>query len=111
MANFRMDDRIEFVTCTTVEDEDGIKKEEVEVAYTCWANRLNMSNSEFTKSYTTFNKYLISFRVRYCKFTKALDYKTKEYKLRYKGQVFNIIAAIDYQNLHKFIDVKCEVVV
>ena len=111
MANFRMDDRIEFVTCTTVEDEDGIKKEEVEVAYTCWANRLNMSNSEFTKSYTTFNKYLISFRVRYCKFTKALEYKTKEYKLRYKGQVFNIIAAIDYQNLHKFIDVKCEVTV
>ena len=111
MANFRMDDRIEFVTCTTVEDEDGIKKEEVEVAYTCWANRLNMSNSEFTKSYTTFNKYLISFRVRYCKFTKALEYKTKEYKLRYKGQVFNIIAAIDYQSQHKFIDVKCEVVV
>ena len=111
MANFRMDDRIEFVTCTTVEDEDGIKKEEVEVAYTCWANRLNMSNSEFTKSYTTFNKYLISFRVRYCKFTKSLEYKTKEYKLRYKGQVFNIIAAIDYQSLHKFIDVKCEVVV
>ena len=111
MANFRMDDRIEFVTCTTVEDEDGIKKEEVEVAYTCWANRLNMSNSEFTKSYTTFNKYLISFRVRYCKFTKALEYKTKEYKLRYKGQVFNIIAAIDYQNLHKFVDVKCEVTV
>ena len=111
MANFRMDDRIEFVTCTTVEDEDGIKKEEVEVAYTCWANRLNMSNSEFTKSYTTFNKYLISFRVRYCKFTKALEYKTKEYKLRYKGQVFNIIAAIDYQSLHKFVDVKCEVVV
>ena len=111
MANFRMDDRIEFVTCTTVEDEDGIKKEEVEVAYTCWANRLNMSNSEFTKSYTTFNKYLISFRVRYCKFTKALEYKTKEYKLRYKGQVFNIIAAIDYQSLHKFVDVKCEVTV
>ena len=111
MANFRMDDRIEFVTCTTVEDEDGIKKEEVEVAYTCWANRLNMSNSEFTKSYTTFNKYLISFRVRYCKFTKALEYKTKEYKLRYKGQVFNIIAAIDYQSLHKFVDVKCEVMV
>ena len=111
MANFRMDDRIEFVTCTTVEDEDGIKKEEVEVAYTCWVNRLNMSNSEFTKSYTTFNKYLISFRVRYCNFTKTLEYKTKEYKLRYKGQVFNIIAAIDYQNLHKFIDVKCEVVV
>ena len=81
------------------------------MSYTCLANRLNMSNSEFTKSYTTFNKYLISFRVRYCKFTKALEYKTKEYKLRYKGQVFNIIAAIDYQNLHKFIDVKCEVVV
>ena len=111
MANFSMNDRVEFIAYTQIEDEDGILEDTEEVVYSCWANRLNMSNSEFTKSYTTFNKYLISFRVRYCKFTKALEYKTKEYKLRYKGQVFNIIAAIDYQNLHKFIDVKCEVVV
>ena len=109
MANFRMDDRIEFVTCTTVEDEEGIKKEEVEVAYTCWANRLNMSNSEFTKSYTTFNKYLISFRVRYCKFTKSLEFNTKNYKVRYKNQILNIISALDYKNAHKYVDVKVEV--
>ena len=88
MANFRMDDRIEFVTCTTVEDEDGIKKEEVEVAYTCWANRLNMSNSEFTKS---------------------LEFNTKNYKVRYKNQILNIISALDYKNAHKYVDVKVEV--
>ena len=111
MANFSMNDRVEFIAYTQIEDEDGILEDEEEVVYSCWANKKSMTNDEFVNSYATFNKYLISFRVRYCNFTKTLEYKTKEYKLRYKGQVFNIIAAIDYQNLHKFIDVKVEGVV
>ena len=111
MANFSMNDRVEFIAYTQIEDEDGILEDKEEVVYSCQANKKYMTNDEFVNSYATFNKYLISFRVRYCNFTKALEYKTKEYKLRYKGQVFNIIAAIDYQNLHKFIDVKCEVIV
>ena len=111
MANFSMKDRVEFIAYTQIEDEDGILEDKEEVVYSCWANKKSMTNDEFVNSYATFNKYLISFRVRYCNFTKALEYKTKEYKLRYKGQVFNIIAAIDYQNLHKFIDVKVEGVV
>ena len=111
MANFSMNDRVEFIAYTQTEDEDGIMEEKEEVVYSCWANKKSMTNDEFVNSYATFNKYLISFRVRYCNFTKALEYKTKEYKLRYKGQVFNIIAAIDYQDLHKFVDVKVEVIV
>ena len=111
MANFSMNDRVEFIAYTQIEDEDGILEDKEEVVYSCWANKKYMTNDEFVNSYATFNKYLISFRVRYCNFTKTLEYKTKEYKLRYKGQVFNIIAAIDYQSLHKFVDVKCEVMV
>ena len=110
MANFSMNDRVEFIAYTQIEDEDGILEDKEEVGYSCGGNKKYMTNDEFINSYATFNKYLMSFRVRYCNFTKALEYKTKEYKLRYKGQGFNIIAAIDHQNLHKFIDVKCEVV-
>ena len=111
MANFSMNDRVEFIAYTQIEDEDGILEDKEEVVYSCWANKKYMTHDEFVNSYATLNKYLISFRVRYCNFAKTLEYTTKEYKLRYKGQVFNIIAAIDYQNLHKFIDVKCEVMV
>ena len=111
MANFSMNERVEFIAYTQTEDEDGILEDNEEVVYSCWANKKYITNDEFVNSQATFNKYLVSFRVRYCNLTKALEYKTKEYKLRYKGQVFNIIAAIDYQNLHKFIDVKCEVIV
>lgn len=111
MANFSMNDRVEFIAYTQTEDEDGILEDTEEVVYSCWANKKSMTNDEFVNSYATFNKYLISFRTRYCKFTKELEYNTKKYKLRYKNQIFNIIAAIDYQNLHKFVDVKVEVIV
>lgn len=110
MANFRMDERIEFVTVRTFENDEGVKTQNIEVVYTCWANRKNLSNDEFLKSYAAFNKYLISFRTRCCKFTKALEFKTKDYKVRYKGQLFNIVSAMDYQNGHKYVDVKCEVI-
>ncbi len=69
----------------------------------------SLSNDEFTNTYATFNKYIISFRVRYCKFTKGLEFNTKKYKLRYKDNLFNIISAQDYKNLHKYVDVKVEV--
>lgn len=110
MANlYAMNDRITFVSAITIENENGIKEETYKEEYTCWANRLNLSNDEFTNAYATLNKYIISFRVRCCKFTKALEFNTKKYKVKYKDNIFNIISAIDYKNLHKYIDVKIEV--
>ena len=106
MANaFKMTEKVAFVSTETVENENGFKIPTNTTVYECWANRLNMSNSEFTKSYTTFNKYLISFRVRYCKFTKSLEFNTKNYKVRYKNQILNIISALDYKT-----DLKSELI-
>lgn len=110
MANiYKMNERISFIKFETCENENGFKETKETVEYTCWANRLNLSNSEFANTYATFNKYIISFRVRCCKFTKNLEFNTKKYKVKYKDNLFNIISAIDYKNLHKYIDVKIEV--
>ena len=110
MANIlKMTEKVAFVSTETVENENGFKIPIETTVYECWANRLNLSNDEFTNTYATFNKYIISFRVRYCKFTKELEFNTKKYKLRYKDNLFNIISAQDYKNLHKYIDVKVEV--
>ena len=73
MANFSMNDRVEFIAYTQIEDEDGILEDKEEVVYSCWANKKSTTNDEFVNSYATFNKYLISFRVRYCNFTKTLE--------------------------------------
>ena len=64
MANFSMNERVEFIAYTQIEDEDGILEDTEEVVYSCWANKKSMTNDEFVNSYATFNKYLISFRVR-----------------------------------------------
>ena len=110
MANLlKMTERVAFVRTETVENENGFKVPTETIAYECWANRLNLSNDEFTNTYATFNKYIISFRVRYCEFTKSLEFNTKKYKLKYKDNLFNIISAQDYKNLHKYVDVKVEV--
>ena len=87
MANaFKMTEKVAFVSTETVENENGFKIPTNTTVYECWANRLNLSNDEFTNTYATFNKYIISFRVRYCKFTKELEFNTKKYKLRYKDK-------------------------
>ena len=57
MANFSMNDRVEFIAYTQIEDEDGILEDREEVVYSCWANKKYMTNDEFVNSYATFNKY------------------------------------------------------
>lgn len=111
MPNYHFDQWIEFVKQNIDEDEEGVKSENLIVEYSCHANRKDLSNTEFVNTYATYNKYIISFRVRACKFTKALEFNTKDYLVRYKGKLFNIVSAIDYQNMHKYIDVKVEVAI
>ena len=110
MANaFKMTEKVAFVSTETVENENGFKIPTETIAYECWANRLNLSNDEFTNTYATFNKYIISFRVRYCKSTQGLEFNSENYKLAYTDNLFNIISAQDYKNLNKYVDVKVEV--
>jgi SPP1 family predicted phage head-tail adaptor len=108
-----MDDlreKIEFVT-TENEYEGSILIGQKEVIfYTCRCNYLDVSGREFNAADTNFSELKSSFRVRYCKFTKDLNVNTEKYKIRYSGNLYDIKFALDYKNLHKYIDIKATLI-
>lgn len=74
-----------------------------------YANIKNMSNSEIVSNYSKYENVLISFRVFYTKFTKDLLFKTKDFRVKYQGQYFDIIA-VQYSD-RSYVDIKCKAVV
>lgn len=105
MAKFSS--RISFVRVETVENEKGVREQVESVEYTCWANIISRNFSEIVKAYATNTEIVYSFRTRYCKFTKSIQFNTTSYKLKYDGMLFNIIDANNYKSANQFIDVKC----
>lgn len=43
----------------------------------------------------------LTFELRYCKAVRDISYNTENYRIRYKGMLFNIVAADDYMEGHK----------
>ena len=102
--------KIEFVSQKGFVDEEGYPTEEYPSEYCCHASIKDFNNDEFIAAYTTNSKLVISFKVRYCNFTKKLIFDTKTYKIKYNNLYYNIISANDLNQKHKYIIVKAEVV-
>lgn len=105
-----MRDIIEFINTDTIYDEEGYPTSSTKAEYKCHANIMNFSNSEFFAAYTTNNKIVISFKVRFCNFTKKLKNDTKKYKIKFENNYYNIIDASDYKNTHQWIILKAETI-
>lgn len=105
----KLTERIEIVRFT--EDDDAIFSDVVnyKTVKKLYANIKNMSNSEIVSNYSKYENMLISFRVFYTKFTKELLFKTKEFRVKYQDQYFDIIA-VQYQN-RDYVDIKCKAVI
>lgn len=73
------------------------------------ANILNMSNNEIIANYSKYANLIFSFRVYYNRFTRDLAFKTKDYRLRYRDQYFDIIA-VQFKD-RDFVDIKAKAVV
>lgn len=102
-------ERIEIVA---FEDDDGSAFSNTvnyKTVKTLYANIKNMSNSEIASNYSKFESVLISFRVFYTKFTKDLLFKTKDFRVKYQDQYFDIIA-VQYSD-RSYVDIKCKAVV
>lgn len=101
-------ERIEIVTFT--EDNDVFSNSvNYKTVKTLYANIRNMSNSEIVSNYSKYESVLISFRVFYTKFTKDLLFKTKDFRVKYQNQYFDIIA-VQYSD-RSYVDIKCKVVI
>lgn len=105
-----LENKIEFVSQNSIRDEEGYCNTEYKTEYSCHAGIKEFNNSEFIEAYTTNSKILISFKVRYCNFTKKLIFDTKTYKIKYNNLYYNIISANDLNQQHKYIILKAEVV-
>ncbi|MDU4325708.1 MAG: phage head closure protein [Clostridium celatum] len=103
----KLNSRVSFVRVETIENEKGIRDQIETVDYTCWASIISRNFSEIVKAYATNTEIIYSFRTRYCKFTKAIQFNNTSYKLKYDGMLFNIIGANNYKSANQFIDVKC----
>lgn len=105
-----LENKIEFVSKQTITDEEGYPSKEYPSEYCCHASIKEFNNSEFIAAYTTNRKIVISFKVRYCNFTKKIIFDTKTYKIKYNNLYYNIVSASDLNQRHKYIIVKAEVV-
>lgn len=103
-----LDTKIEFITSNNSIDDEGYPHSSPESKCTFHAEIKNFNNEEFMAAYTTKSKTVISFKVRYCKFTKDLCFDTKTYQIKYNNDYYNIINANDLNQKHKYIIVKAE---
>ncbi len=105
----KLTERIEIVSFE--EDNGSIFSNEVnyKTVKILYANIKNMSNSEIVSNYSKYENMLISFRVFYTKFTKELLFKTKDFRVKYKNQYFDIIA-VQYLD-RDYVDIKCKAVI
>lgn len=105
----KLTERIEIVSFE--EDNGAVFSNEVnyKTIKTLYANIKNMSNSEIVANYAKYENMLISFRVFYTKFTKDLLFKTKDFRVKYKNQYFDIIA-VQYLD-RDCVDIKCKAVI
>lgn len=101
-------ERIEIVTFTE-DDEVFSNSVSYKTVKTLYANIRNMSNNEIVSNYSKYESVLISFRVFYTKFTKDLLFKTKDFRVKYQNQYFDIIA-VQYAD-KSYVDIKCKAVI
>ena len=87
-----------------------IKSKKEVVDYQCHSSFLDVSSLEFNKCSAEWQQNNVSFRVRYCNFTKALRLNTKKYYIKFQDCIYDIKAAVDYKNQHKYIDVKATLI-
>ncbi|HAT4314967.1 phage head closure protein [Clostridium perfringens] len=80
--------------------------------YSCWAEFKTVSGKEFIAAKTTNSENIVTFTVRYCnKLKPLLNLKEKKnFKIEFNDCTYNILFASDRMNLHKYIDIKCEVI-
>lgn len=81
-----------------IEKVKGITKEVWNTFYSCWSHINNLYGSELYKSLEIQQQNVLNFTVRYSKKLDILN--AKEYRIKWKNRVFNIIA-VDFHGFNK----------
>ncbi|WP_270599508.1 phage head closure protein [Clostridium baratii] len=110
----KLNNRIKFRKIETIQSDYGTDVPELskDIYYSCWAGFKQVSSKEFIEAKTTNSENIVTFTVRYCnKLKPLLDLKEKKsFKVEFNECIYNILFSSDWMNLHKYIDLKCEVI-
>lgn len=79
--------------------------------YPCWAKVKNINGSEYVEAKATNSESIITFTVRYCNKTKEIliPGNSKIFRVRYNNVYYDIEYPSDFNNSHRYIDLKCKV--
>lgn len=108
----KLNNRIKFRKSETIQNDYGTMEETLIDYYNCWARFKQVTGKEFIEAKTTNSENIVTFTVRYCNKLKPLlnNKQKKVFKVEFNGCTYNILFSSDWMNLHKYIDIKCEVV-
>lgn len=79
--------------------------------FNCWSKLKNISGKEYIAAKANNSENIVTFTVRYCNKTKDIltPGNTKNYRVNYNGFIYDIEYASDFNNSHRYIDLKCKV--
>lgn len=112
MAECKLTERILIQTRVETQNENGFNTEVWQDYYSRWAKFKAVSGSEFVAAKATKSENIVTFSVRYCNKIKPLLILNNypKYKILFKGILYNIEYANDYQGLHEYVDIKCSAI-
>jgi SPP1 family predicted phage head-tail adaptor len=95
--------RIDIISITTEDNENGFPIPKETVFYSCWAKYSQTSGTELTKADADFSDVKCRFLIRYT--PKEI---TRKMFVKYKGKNYNIAYLNEYGDSHEFIEIWCE---
>lgn len=103
-------EKIKFIVFEKGTNENGFPINKDIIKYECRANLKHLNGKEYYASLTTNNKFVVSFRVRYCKAIRdIMNMNSEKYSIEYNNKKYNVVYVYNINNEHHFVDFKCEV--
>lgn len=105
-------EKIIFEEISISENENGFEEKNWTKYYECWASKRDMSGREFVTQRAQQTEIITTFKVRHSLKIKRIveTYCTKEFRVKYKGNIYDIIYPYDIDNKHLFVEFKCKLV-
>ncbi|XZJ40562.1 phage head closure protein [Clostridium perfringens] len=108
----KLDKRIIFKKIEYKQNDYGTMEETSNDYHSCWSGFKTISGKDFIAAKTINSENIVTFTVRYCNKTKNLlnPKELKNFRIEFNDCTYKILFASDWMNLHKYIDIKCEVI-
>lgn len=114
MPKCRLTERIKIEKLSSVIDDEGFEIKKWTEYYTCWSNFRAISGKEYISAKASKSENIVTFSVRYCNKVKELikPCSSKCFRVIYKENIYDIISQpTDFNNLHKFVDIKAKSII